>query len=69
MITIGEIEKGMIVTVHSWKTINDRSFVGEGMEVVAVSCPFVRLKTSHCGNITLDTREVDLMEVDPLFCE
>lgn len=74
MITIGEIEKGMKVTILEWTNSGDRSWVGDELHVLAVQPPFVKVRIhKDCFGLrdgdplTLNTNEVVLMELNEEF--
>jgi len=80
MISAGEIQKGMMVTVLNWSDqhnhsiwgaesiVKDKSYIGDQLEIIGISLPFIRVKRGKSNeNITLDTRDLTLMELSEDF--
>ena len=76
MLSIGELTRGMYVTVLDWhtyehtdggvifKTIMDRSYCGDVLEVMAVDLPYIVVKMDkYKSTTTLDTRRVSFKEL------
>ena len=64
-----DLKIGQTITVLKWLPYQDFSYVGDELKVVAIQLPLVKVERN--GNstrlLTLDTRKVELMELNEAF--
>lgn len=64
-----DLQVGQHVAIHSWRD-DKKHWLGDALEIKAVCLPYLVVKfvsVKEWPSVTLDTRQVNLMQVSPEF--